>query len=97
MVSGVGASTVNSDEPAVVALVKSDYYRAKFAGLQDQFEVGCEILAMDDAELETKLTHAIHAAWSCADNLRGPLLVSAALQIEQGRKAYERIVELVHV
>ena len=79
----------------VVALVKSPYYVNKMAGLQDQFGIGCELVRLDEGNVSGRIRAAIDRAWAEAERVRGPLLQAAAEQIERGRRAYARLVELV--
>ncbi|BAZ22589.1 hypothetical protein NIES4073_34740 [Kalymmatonema gypsitolerans NIES-4073] len=79
----------------VIGLAKSQYYKDKFFGLADQFGCGCEILLLDDKELEEKLIAAIHHSWQSAEQLRSQLLEAAWRQIDVGHSAYKRVFELV--
>ncbi len=57
---------------------------------------GCGIgINIRIAQLEDRLTTAVDAAWHSAAGLRLSLLASAAIQIEQGRKAYQCLSALV--
>lgn len=78
----------------VVCLSNSSYYSAKFDGLRELFPDGCTTIMLDDSEFEEKLGIAIEQAWDSADNVRTPLLNSAARQIESGRAAYASIQSL---
>jgi colanic acid/amylovoran biosynthesis protein len=79
----------------VVALVKSRYYVNKMAGLRDQFGIGCELVRLDEGNVAGRIRAAIARAWADADRVRGPLLQAAAEQVERGRRAYARLLDLV--
>jgi polysaccharide pyruvyl transferase WcaK-like protein len=78
----------------VVGLVKSKYYVDKFLGLADQFGQGCEIILLDEDNLQDRLIQTINQLWSDAETLRPRLLESAVRQIQQGRLVYESLREL---
>jgi colanic acid/amylovoran biosynthesis protein len=79
----------------VVALVKSPYYVNKMAGLRDQFGIGCELVRLDEGDVSGRIRAAIDRAWAEAERVRVPLLQSAAEQIDRGRRAYARLLDLV--
>jgi len=80
-----------------ICLGRSEYYLQKFRGLVDGFGGGCQVVHLDEPELEQKLRRAMDAAWSQADVLRPPLLEAAARQIASSHAAYaalrSRVVE----
>jgi colanic acid/amylovoran biosynthesis protein len=78
----------------VVALVKSPYYAAKMTGVADQFGLGCDVVRLDAPDLKATLRDAIDRAWDSADQVKGPLLETAADQVRRGRMAYARLREL---
>lgn len=78
----------------VVCLSNSSYYSAKFDGLRELFPVGCTTIMLDDPDFVDRLGAAIEQAWDSADEVRTPLLKSAARQIECGRAAYASIQSL---
>lgn len=78
----------------VVALAKSTYYYNKFAGLAEQFGVGCEIARLDDGFAET-LSATIARLWNDAPGLRGPLLRAAERQVALSQAAYRRTAKLM--
>jgi colanic acid/amylovoran biosynthesis protein len=80
----------------VVALAKSEYYVDKFLGLADQFETGCEVVFLNDKNLEETLTTTIQKLWGKAEALRPKLLDAAKLQIELSLSAYKRVYDLVN-
>ncbi|MGI2905521.1 polysaccharide pyruvyl transferase family protein [Tolypothrix sp. VBCCA 56010] len=80
----------------VIALAKSEYYVDKFYGLADQFGVGCEVLLLNDPELEKKLVESITHAWESAEQLKPQLLEAAKRQIELAHTAYKRVFDLVN-
>jgi polysaccharide pyruvyl transferase WcaK-like protein len=78
----------------VVGLVKSKYYVDKFQGLADQFGQGCEMILLDEDNLQDRLIQTINQLWSDAETLRPKLLESAVRQIQQGRLVYQSLREL---
>lgn len=78
----------------VVGLVKSKYYVDKFLGLADQFQVGCEIVFLDEANLQEKLVTKIEQLWTEAEILRPQLLRAAEHQIQEGHAAYQKLLSL---
>ena len=78
----------------VVGLAKSDYFSAKFLGLEDQFGEGCQTVFLNDPAFPQMLHDAIERAWKNADELRDPLLAAAVKQIELSRRSYERLRDL---
>lgn len=79
----------------VVCLASSEYYIAKFQGLEDLYETGCTIVRLDQADAEERLADEVERTWNAADALRTPLLRSAAQQVKQSREAYRKIGELL--
>ncbi|NJR59646.1 MAG: polysaccharide pyruvyl transferase family protein [Cyanobacteria bacterium CRU_2_1] len=79
----------------IVGLAKSEYYKDKFLGLADQFGTGCEVVFLDDNQLQEKLTTAIEYALSSSEIIRPKLLEAAQQQIDLGHTAYQRMYELV--
>ena len=75
----------------VVAWVKSKYFAAKLYGLANQFGVGCEVVALDEGNVEERLKSAVLAAWNSAEHSRPRLLEAAVAQIAASRAAYERL------
>jgi polysaccharide pyruvyl transferase WcaK-like protein len=81
----------------VVGLAKSEYYVDKFLGLADLFGTGCEVVLLNDEQLEKKLTAAIDAAWRSAEQVRSRLLEAAKRQVDWGRAAYRQLYERVRL
>jgi colanic acid/amylovoran biosynthesis protein len=79
----------------VVGLAKSDYYKSKFLGLEDQFGTGCQVVLLDDEHLPAHLEASIDAAWRMAEDVRPHLLLAAEKQIDLGHAAYRRLCELL--
>jgi colanic acid/amylovoran biosynthesis protein len=79
----------------VIGLAKSEYYVDKFLGLADQFGDGCEVVLLNDYQLEEKLLTTINNVWEASEQLRPKLLEAAKRQIELGHKAYKQVSELV--
>lgn len=78
-----------------VTLAKSPYYLNKFLGLSEQFGCGCEVILLDDKQLQNKLLEAIDTAWESSEKIRGELLGAARCQIARGRLAYEQIHKMI--
>lgn len=78
----------------VIGLAKSSYFAGKLLGLKDQFGEGCEVVLLDEPDLDKRLHRAIEEAWENADSLRAPLQVRARTQVEASRRSYERLKEL---
>ena len=58
----------------VVAWLKSKYFAAKLYGLANQFGVGCEVVTLDEGNVEVRLKTAILSAWNSAEQNRPRLL-----------------------
>jgi hypothetical protein len=78
---------------SAVCLARSDYFAEKLLGLADQFGRGCEVVSLDSADLESRLSEAMCRAWDDADDVRPGLLEAARRQIECGQGTYRRFVE----
>lgn len=78
-----------------VCLAKSEYYRQKFHGLADQFGAGCEVLILDDADLDARLAQAIDHIWQTAEAVRPQLLAAAQKQVRASQQAYEQLFSQV--
>lgn len=79
----------------VVCLSNSPYYLAKFQGLEDLFGLGCAIVMLSEPDWPSRLASAMETAWNSAEAVRLPLLQSAARQVEESRKAYGRVKDLL--
>jgi colanic acid/amylovoran biosynthesis protein len=79
----------------VVGLVKSQAYIDKFSALVDEFGPACQLLHLDDEQLQDKLEEAIDTAWTSAEEVRPHLLESAVRQIEWGKAGYRHLHDLV--
>jgi len=79
----------------VVALAKSEYFRQKLMGLEDQFGEGCQTVLLSEPEVPRRLQNALEKAWQNADTLREPLQAIALRQIELSRKSYSGIQDLL--
>jgi polysaccharide pyruvyl transferase WcaK-like protein len=79
----------------VIGLVKSQAYIDKFAALVDEFGPACQLLYLDDEQIQEKLAAAIDTAWNSAHVVRLQLLQAAVRQIEWGRAAYQCLYDLV--
>ncbi|MGA9718937.1 MAG: polysaccharide pyruvyl transferase family protein [Acidobacteriaceae bacterium] len=79
----------------VVCLASSEYYVAKFQGLEDLYETGCTIVQLDQPNAGEKLADALEHTWNSSDTFRAPLLRSAGRQVKQSREAYRKIRELL--
>ena len=78
-----------------IGIAKSEMYFDKFASLTDQFGEACQIIVLDDADLQPKLSKAIDTAWNLAEHCKPELLQAAERQIALGQAAYERLYDLV--
>jgi colanic acid/amylovoran biosynthesis protein len=75
-----------------VAVAASQYYRDKMSGLVDQFGEGCQVVTLDEAaSLMSRLSAAIHWAWSHSGRVRPALIARATEQVARGRQAYARL------
>lgn len=79
----------------VIGLANSEYYIDKFMGLSDQFGNGCEVILLNDGQLQDNLKLAIDKAWISAQTVRPQLLESARKQIELGHNAYKKVYYIV--
>lgn len=79
----------------VIALAKSEYYAGKFLGLADQFGAGCNVILLEDQQIESRLVESITDAWCRAEDTRPGLLMAARSQIEAGHKVYQKVYELI--
>ena len=98
MVAGTfhGAVFALSQGIPVVALARSAEYYAKLAGLSAEFgQEACQVISLDNSDLDLKLAEAIDYAWSSADKLRDQLLQNASRQVASGRAAYDKAFDLV--
>jgi len=77
-----------------VCVAASTYYLHKFAGLKAHFGRGCVPVRFGSLG-PTGLGEAVERLWEEAEQLRPELLESAARQIDAGRAAYRRLLELV--
>jgi len=75
----------------VVAWLKSKYFAAKLYGLANQFGVGCDVVTLDDGNVEERLRSAILTAWSSAEQTRPRLLDAARSQLATSKAAYEML------
>ena len=75
----------------VVAWLKSKYFAAKLYGLANQFGVGCEVVTLDEGNVEVRLKTAILSAWNSAEQNRPRLLDAASAQLAASKSAYERL------
>jgi polysaccharide pyruvyl transferase WcaK-like protein len=75
----------------VVAWLRSKYFASKMYGLANQFGVGCEVVALDEGNLEERLRTSIVAAWHSAEQVRPGLLEAASAQVASSKAAYERM------
>jgi len=80
---------------SVVCLAKSSYFLGKFRGLAEQFGDGCTVVALDAADLGSRLGRAMNAAWERSESARPFLLSAAARQIEAGHQAYNDVAALI--
>lgn len=98
MISGTfhGAVFAISQGIPVVALAKSVEYANKMNGLAAEFgSDSCQVIHLNDRDLNEKLVHAIDFAWNAAEELRASIFANAQRQIAMGHAAYEKIYDLV--
>jgi colanic acid/amylovoran biosynthesis protein len=75
-----------------VAVARSQYYLAKFKGLQEQFGDGCQLIDWSGARVTSEeLISAIYRAWTSAADLRPALLNIAEEQIQMATDAYSKL------
>jgi colanic acid/amylovoran biosynthesis protein len=84
----------------VIGLVRSAYYKDKFAGLADQFcggdaSGGCAVLSLDAPDLSAALVATARSLWHAAPHSRAALLASAERQVRASMQAYTSLGELV--
>lgn len=79
----------------VVAFAKSAYYRQKFAGLNDHYGDGMQLVELDSCD--TQLLPAIEKAWESAASLRPELLRITRELIQRSRGAYAALAEVLSV
>jgi len=80
----------------VIALAGSAAYQDKLSGLSTEFgNRGCQVVHLNDPNVEKRLEEAIHFAWDAAEKLRPQLLHQAERQIQLGHAAYQKIYSLV--
>ncbi len=80
---------------SVICLARSTYYANKFLGLADQFGAGCQVLLLDDGQVQERLKLEIEKAWALADEVRPKLLVAARHQAQLIQEAYRRFYDWV--
>jgi len=78
----------------VICLARGASYVSKLTGLADLFGLGCNVIHLDEENLDQKLSDAIDSAWDKAEQIRPYLLDAAARQIESGNFAYHKIFEM---
>lgn len=76
----------------VVAIVGSDYYRAKFQGLANQFEIGCKIVSIDSVNLIESLQNSIVKTLAFPEKETTKLIEKAKEQVELSRTAWKRFL-----
>jgi polysaccharide pyruvyl transferase WcaK-like protein len=80
---------------SVICLARSTYYAYKFQGLADQFGTGCQVLLLDDGQVQERLKLEIEKAWVLADEVRPKLLEEARRQAQLIQEAYRRFYDFV--
>jgi polysaccharide pyruvyl transferase WcaK-like protein len=75
----------------VVAWLRSKYFAAKLYGLANQFGVGCEVVTLDQGDVQERLRSAIFFAWNSAEQIRPRLLDAASSQLAASKAAYEKL------
>lgn len=98
MISGTfhGAVFALAQGIPVVALAKSEEYLNKFTGLANEYvEKGCQVINLNNENLDKEFSEAIDLAWKSSDLLHNKLLIDSKRQINLGYSAYQRIFEFV--
>lgn len=70
----------------MVAWLKSKYFPAKRYGLANQFDGGCEVVRLDEGnveDVEARLQSAILAAWNSAEQVCPRLSVGRTVRSQQ--------------
>ncbi len=80
-----------------VCIAKSQYFIDKFLGLEAQFGVGCSVVMVDSPRVKEETIAAMDRLWRSAPDLRDSLQQAALRQLNAGREAYGRIVDLTAV
>lgn len=80
---------------SIVGLARSPYYVDKFMGLADQFGVGVSVARLDRDNAAEEVGALIDAAWETAEELRPLILSAAGRQVEDGRRAYRQVEQIV--
>ena len=78
-----------------ICLTKSELYSIKFLGLVEQFDVGCNIINLDDPNFQETFTATLEDLWQTAEQLRPRILELAWRQIELNRKGYQHLFDVV--
>jgi len=81
---------------SVVAIVASNYYRHKFDGLAQQFEVGCQVVDRMAINFNDDLKTAIYKAWEDADLMRPSLLEKAIEQVSLSEEVFNKFADICH-
>lgn len=79
----------------VVGMSTSQYYDDKFNGLAAMFGDGLDLVRLDGANVEDRLSRSVEQMWDRAPGLRAPLLDAAERQVLASRAAFDRIVGVV--
>jgi len=75
----------------VVALASSTYYQHKLQGLSNQFQIGCDVLSLNDPDFEAKLINSLEEAWNFSTPGKFKLIQTAVEQIKSSNDAYEHL------
>lgn len=77
-----------------VCIAASEYYAAKFEGLQASFGEGCAILKLQENDSMLRLALQVETAWERAASIASSLCQAACSQIAASREAYLRVRSL---
>jgi colanic acid/amylovoran biosynthesis protein len=77
-----------------VCIAKSQYFVDKFLGLEAQFGSGCTVILLDSPRVKEEIVAAMERLWQSSHDLRDRLQQASSRQINAGREAYRRIVDL---
>jgi polysaccharide pyruvyl transferase WcaK-like protein len=78
-----------------ICLLKSAYYRAKFAGLAGLFPEGCTLIDAGTAEATNLLARSIEAFADSSRDLKPQLLDTRSALVAQSEKQYQRLMDLL--
>jgi polysaccharide pyruvyl transferase WcaK-like protein len=90
-----GAVFALSQGITAVCIHHSEYYRAKFEGLANQFGSGCNVLDGKNPNFAEALRDSVLESWSDAELFRPKLIAAATRQVAAGCRAYDRLAGII--